>query len=90
MCPNALASHRVEASLRVNGQLHSALHEATELGERAARYVTDNVADYQIPMNADIQTIDAIIVLNAAVANAVYHATAKRVRELPIRLEKLI
>ena len=27
---------------------------------------------------------------NAAVANAVYHATGVRVRELPIRLEKLL
>jgi xanthine dehydrogenase YagR molybdenum-binding subunit len=26
----------------------------------------------------------------AAVANAVYHATGKRVRDLPIRLEKLL
>ena len=28
--------------------------------------------------------------LNAAVANAVYHATGIRIRELPIRLEKLL
>ena len=28
--------------------------------------------------------------LNAAVANAVYHATGVRVRTLPIRLEKLL
>jgi xanthine dehydrogenase YagR molybdenum-binding subunit len=27
---------------------------------------------------------------NAAVANAVYHATGVRIRELPIRIEKLI
>jgi xanthine dehydrogenase YagR molybdenum-binding subunit len=27
---------------------------------------------------------------NAAVANAVYHATGVRIRELPIRLEKLL
>lgn len=27
---------------------------------------------------------------NAAVANAVYHATGLRIRELPIRLEKLL
>jgi xanthine dehydrogenase YagR molybdenum-binding subunit len=26
----------------------------------------------------------------AAVANAVYHATGKRVRELPIRLDRLL
>ena len=63
-------------------------------------------------MNADIRTIDVIMVpetddwinplgvkglgelgnsgLNAAVANAVYHATGVRIRELPIRLEKLL
>jgi xanthine dehydrogenase YagR molybdenum-binding subunit len=27
---------------------------------------------------------------NAAVANAVYHATGVRIRELPVRLEKLL
>jgi len=28
--------------------------------------------------------------MNAAVANAVYHATGVRLRELPIRIEKLL
>ncbi|HEY1885808.1 MAG TPA: xanthine dehydrogenase family protein molybdopterin-binding subunit [Roseiarcus sp.] len=92
--------------------LSSALHEATELDERAGRYVNTNLADYLIPVNADIQTIDVILVpetddwvnplgvkglgelgnvgVNAAVANAVYHATGVRVRDLPIRLEKLL
>jgi hypothetical protein len=77
--------------------------------ERAGRYVNTNLADYLIPLNADIQTIDVILVpetddwvnplgdkglgelgnvgVNAAVANAVYHATGVRVRDLPIRLE---
>ena len=31
-----------------------------------------------------------IVGMNAAIANAVYHATGKRVRELPIRIESLI
>jgi xanthine dehydrogenase YagR molybdenum-binding subunit len=90
----------------------SALHEATEIDQRNARYVNDNLADYLVPVNADIQQLDVILVPEedhevnpvgvkgigelgnvgtaAAVANAVYHATGIRVRELPIRLEKLL
>ncbi len=92
--------------------ISSALFEATEIDKRTARYVNDNLADYLIPVNADIQTIEVIIVpetddwvnplgvkglgelgdvgLNAAIANAVFHATGKRIRDLPIRLEKLL
>jgi xanthine dehydrogenase YagR molybdenum-binding subunit len=92
--------------------LSSALHEATELDERKARYVNTNLADYLIPVNADIQNIDVILVpetddwvnplgvkglgelgnvgVNAAVGSAVFHATGVRVRDLPIRLEKLL
>jgi len=92
--------------------ISAALHEATEIDERSARYVNDNLADYLIPVNADIQTVDVIFVsetdreinplgvkglgelgnvgTNAAVANAVFHATGLRVRDLPIRLEKLL
>ena len=74
--------------------------------------MNDNLADYLVPVNADIQQLDVIMVPEedhsvnpagikgigelgnvgtaAAVANAVYHATGLRVRDLPIRLEKLI
>ncbi|MBV9259835.1 MAG: xanthine dehydrogenase family protein molybdopterin-binding subunit [Pseudolabrys sp.] len=90
----------------------SALHEATDIDKRNARYVNDNLADYMIPVNADIQQLEVILVpeqdnfINpvgvkgigelgnvgtaAAVTNAVYHATGVRIRELPVRLEKLL
>jgi xanthine dehydrogenase YagR molybdenum-binding subunit len=92
--------------------ISSALHEATEIDPRVARYVNDNLADYMVPVNADIDQLDVILVAEednfvnpagvkgigelanvgtaAAVANAVYHATGVRVRQLPIRLEKLL
>jgi xanthine dehydrogenase YagR molybdenum-binding subunit len=92
--------------------ISSALHEATEIDRKRARYVNDNLADYLVPVNADIQELQVILVPEeddkvnpagvkgiseianvgtaAAVANAVYHAIGLRVRELPIRLEKLL
>jgi len=90
----------------------AALHEKTEIDPRTARYTNTNLADYLIPVNADIPQADVILVpekdskvnplgikgvgelgivgMNAAIANAVYHATGKRVRELPIRFESLL
>jgi len=92
--------------------ISSALHEATDIDRRNARYVNDNLADYLVPVNADVQELEVILVSEedrevnpagikgigelgnvgtaAAVANAVYHATGIRIRELPIRLEKLL
>jgi xanthine dehydrogenase YagR molybdenum-binding subunit len=88
------------------------LHEATEIDPRNARYANSSLADYLVPVNADIAEVDVILVPEkddfvnpvgvkglgelgnvgtaAAVANAVYHATGIRVRQLPIRLEKLL
>jgi xanthine dehydrogenase YagR molybdenum-binding subunit len=90
----------------------SALHEATEIDLRNARYVNTNLADYMVPVNADVKDVEIILVPEvdhdvnpagvkglgeladvgtaAAVANAVYHATGQRIRQLPIRLEKLM
>jgi len=92
--------------------LGCALLEQTEIDERAARYVNDNIAEYLIPVNADVAEIDVILVpehdsevnplgikgigeigivgVNAAIANALFHATGKRVRDLPIRLEDFL
>jgi xanthine dehydrogenase YagR molybdenum-binding subunit len=92
--------------------ISSALHEATEIDMRYARYVNDNLADYMVPVNADVKDVQVILVSEvdhdvnpagvkglgelgnvgtaAAIANAVYHATGKRIRQLPIRIEKLL
>jgi xanthine dehydrogenase YagR molybdenum-binding subunit len=92
--------------------LSSALLEATETDAAAGRYVNDNLADYLLPVCADIPPIDIIMLedkdervnplgikgigeigivgMNAAVANAVFNATGKRIRNLPIRIEKLL
>jgi len=88
-----------------------ALMEDTVRDPRGA-VITNNLADYHVPVNADVPAIDVLFVeepdfaLNplgvrgvgeigltgvaAAVANAVYHATGVRVRELPIVPDKLL
>ena len=92
--------------------LSSALHEGTEVDPVSARIINNNLADYMVPVNADVPSIEIIMVpeqdervnplgvkgigeigivgVNAAVANAVINATAKRVRDLPIRAEALL
>jgi xanthine dehydrogenase YagR molybdenum-binding subunit len=89
-----------------------ALHEETIPDPRNGRIVNQNLAEYLVPVNADVPDIDVIFVPEedpyvnplgvkgigeigitgapAAIANAVYHATGVRVRNLPIRLDALI
>ena len=90
----------------------SALHEATEIDHRNARYTNDNLAEYLIPVNADVPNVEVLFVAevdrdvnplgikgvgelggvgtDAAVCNAIYHATGVRIRDLPVRIEKLL
>ena len=92
--------------------ISAALHEKTEMDRRFARYVNKDMAEYMIPVNADIGEVEAILVpeedtivnplgikglgelgnvgMNAAVANAIFHATGIRLRAIPIRLEQLL
>jgi xanthine dehydrogenase YagR molybdenum-binding subunit len=92
--------------------ISAALHEATEIDERAARYYNDDLSEYLIPVNADIGEVQVIMLpeqddqvnplgikgigelgnvgMNAAVTNAVFHATGVRIRDLPVRIEKLL
>jgi xanthine dehydrogenase YagR molybdenum-binding subunit len=89
-----------------------ALQEHTVRDRRTSRVVTRDLADYHVPVNADVPAIDVISIdevddhvnsigtkgigeigitgITAAIANAIFHATGKRVRDLPIQLDKLI
>jgi xanthine dehydrogenase YagR molybdenum-binding subunit len=89
-----------------------ALHEETLIDHHFGRIMNANIAEYHVPVNADVHDIKVIFVdekdevvnplgikglgeigivgVAAAVANAVYHATGKRVRDLPITLDKLL
>jgi xanthine dehydrogenase YagR molybdenum-binding subunit len=88
-----------------------ALHEETLYDHRFGRIMNANIAEYHVPVNADVHDIKVIFVdepdeiinplgikglgeigivgVAAAIANAVYHATGTRVRDLPITLDKL-
>jgi len=90
-----------------------ALMEHTVYDHRDGGIVNSNLADYAVPVNADIHSIEidfidkpdpyidpyigargageiTITGVAAAVANAIYHATGKRIRELPITPDKLL
>jgi xanthine dehydrogenase YagR molybdenum-binding subunit len=94
------------------GGMGMALLEETVWDPRNARVVNANLADYHVPVNADVPVLDAffldehdphvnpvgakgiaelaLVGVAPAIANAVYHATGKRVRDLPITLDKLL
>jgi xanthine dehydrogenase YagR molybdenum-binding subunit len=95
----------------VVGGIGMALHEETLYDHRFGRIMNADIAEYHVPVHADVHDIQVIFVeepddkinplgikgvgeigivgVAAAVANAVYHATGKRVRNLPITLDKL-
>jgi xanthine dehydrogenase YagR molybdenum-binding subunit len=88
-----------------------ALHEETLVDHRFGRVMNANIAEYHVPVAADVHDIQVIFIdepdeiinplgikgvgeigivgVAAAIANAVYHATGKRVRDLPITLDKV-
>jgi xanthine dehydrogenase YagR molybdenum-binding subunit len=89
-----------------------ALMEHTITDHRSGRYVNADLAEYHIPVHADVPPIEIHFVderdehvdpigakgigeigmtgVAPAIANAVYHATGVRVRDLPITLDKLL
>jgi xanthine dehydrogenase YagR molybdenum-binding subunit len=116
----AFAAGKIINARTAHGQLiggmiwgiSSALHEHSEIDPRSAGYINANLADYLLPVNADVADIQAIMVpeedslvnpagvkgvgeigvvgVAAAISNAVHHATGRRLRDLPIRIEHVM
>lgn len=94
------------------GALGMALSEEVEWDRRLGRPMNANLAEYLVPVNADIGELDVTFapsedkIFNPlgvkgvaelgscgvvpAIANAVWHATGRRIRELPITPERLL
>jgi xanthine dehydrogenase YagR molybdenum-binding subunit len=94
------------------GGIGMALMERTVLDPRDGRPVNAHMADYLVPVNLDVGSLEAhfvdeddphvnplgvkglgeiaLVGLAPAIANAVFHATGRRVRNLPIRIEDVL
>jgi xanthine dehydrogenase YagR molybdenum-binding subunit len=117
---NAVAAGRIlntkTAASQIMGSvvwgIGMALHEETLFDHNFGRVMNANIAEYHVPVNADVHDIKVIFVdepdaiinplgikglgeiglvgVAAAIANAIHHATGKRVRDLPITLDKIL
>lgn len=89
-----------------------ALHEHTEADHRFGRFMSHDLAQYHVSVNADIHDIEVLFAdeddrvvsslgakgvgeiglvgVSAAVSNAIYHATGKRIRSTPITPDKVM
>ncbi|MGW6926427.1 xanthine dehydrogenase family protein molybdopterin-binding subunit [Streptomyces sp. NPDC054950] len=94
------------------GGIGTALLEHTVTDHRDGRIVNANLADYLVPVNADVPEVRAIYLdgednsgnalgvkgigevvqvgVAAAIGNAVFNATGRRIRQLPITAEALL
>lgn len=89
-----------------------ALMEGSVYDPNLGRVVTRDLANYLVPVHADMPTMEVAFLdrpdpyispigargigeigitgITAAIVNAIYHATGKRVRDLPVTVDKLI
>ncbi|AHE55108.1 xanthine dehydrogenase family protein molybdopterin-binding subunit [Sphingomonas sanxanigenens] len=113
-CGRVISPRTAESQVRggVIWGIGSALREETDVDARFGGWLNNDLADYVVPVNADVGEIEVAFIdrpdplINAtgakglgevsmvgasgAIANAVFHATGKRIRRMPIRIEHLL
>ena len=113
-CGRVVSPRTAESQVRggVVWGIGGAMREASEVDPRYGGFINNDLAEYVVPVNADIGAIEVefidkpdprlnstgvkgvgevvIVGVAAAIANAIYHATGRRLRDLPIRIEHLL
>jgi xanthine dehydrogenase YagR molybdenum-binding subunit len=117
---SAVAAGRIINELTARSQvlggivwgIGQALHEGTLIDHTLGRFMTVDLANYHVPVNADIHALDVSFVpeddrivsrlgakgvgeigalgVAAAISNAIWHATGRRVRELPMTPDRVM
>jgi len=92
--------------------ISKALREETITDHNLGKYMNQNLAEYHIPVHADIHELDVLFIdekddvvnelgtkgvgeiglvgMPPAIANAIYHATGKRINQFPIHFDSLL
>jgi xanthine dehydrogenase YagR molybdenum-binding subunit len=113
-CGRVISPRTAQSQVRggVVWGIGATLREATEVDPRYGGFLNTDLAEYVIPVNADIGAIEVEFIdepdfkLNSvgakglgevamtgvapAIANAIHHATGRRLRDLPIRIEHVL
>jgi xanthine dehydrogenase YagR molybdenum-binding subunit len=113
-CGSVVSPRTAESQVRggVVWGIGAALREASEVDARYGGFLNTDIAEYVVPVNADIGRMEVAFIdrpdprvnasgvkglgevvmtgVAAAIANAIWHATGRRLRSLPFRAEHLL
>jgi xanthine dehydrogenase YagR molybdenum-binding subunit len=113
-CGRVISPRTAESQVRggVVWGIGASLREESEVDPRFGGFLNADLAEYVVPVNADVGSIEvefvdkpdpllndvgakglgevSMVGVAAAIANAIHHATGRRLRDLPIRIEDVL